>query len=273
MILQHFTNSVNNAIGKCDTFKDFCYSCTRFLDSQTLTCPKCGKTGCLVWKGYFERGADVEGMDFNGVKLHGVTTIKVRRCLCKECRVSSGVLPSILVPYSQATLENSLNVVAKALELVDALDSTEADQDSEKNSTQTGAGIKLPKLEKRSLLEKLKSLKGKQGKHVWDESAHASTAYVESSWVRRNVLRFAEEWHDWLLSKGLRIRDIISAGRDAIVSLSRICVAREYTVQGVAGMHMQLMQTRLIKVGPWKKRCPMPILGVDAPFVRAVKCP
>ena len=62
----------------------------------------CGKKGCLIRYGHYSRYVKLAS-DF--------LLLSVQRVWCKECGTSHALLPSLLVPYSQITLEDQQAVL------------------------------------------------------------------------------------------------------------------------------------------------------------------
>lgn len=81
----------------CNDFSQIFYN--QVIDDLQLNmveCP-CGKKGGLILYGHYSRY----------VKLaSGFLPLNVQRVWCKECKKAHALLPSLLVPYSQITLED-----------------------------------------------------------------------------------------------------------------------------------------------------------------------
>ena len=81
----------------CNVFsQNFYNQVTNDLQIHMMECT-CGKKGCLIRYGHYSRY----------VKLASdLLLLSVQRVWCKECETSHALLPSLLVPYSQITLED-----------------------------------------------------------------------------------------------------------------------------------------------------------------------
>jgi len=68
----------------------------------------CHKKGCLIFYGWYKRK----------VKLpSGPLLLSVQRVRCKECGKTHALLPSVLVPYSQVSLKDQLDILILAEDL------------------------------------------------------------------------------------------------------------------------------------------------------------
>lgn len=66
----------------------------------------CGHKGCFV-----SFGSYIRHVKFKSVKV----TLTVKRIRCKECGRTHGILPSVLVPYSQIPLRDQQNIISVSL--------------------------------------------------------------------------------------------------------------------------------------------------------------
>lgn len=86
----------------CNVFSQNSYD--QVMDGLQLgmvECP-CGKKGCLILYGHYSRS----------VKLaSGLLRLDVQRVWCRECKKAHALLPSLLVPYSQVTLEDQQDIL------------------------------------------------------------------------------------------------------------------------------------------------------------------
>lgn len=81
----------------CNDFsQDFYDKLIEELNLNQLECT-CGKKGCLTRYGHYPRGVKY---------MSEFISIKVQRLRCSECHCTHAVIPSLLVPYSQAPLED-----------------------------------------------------------------------------------------------------------------------------------------------------------------------
>lgn len=81
----------------CNDFsQDFYDQMVEELPLNQLECT-CGKKGCLTRYGHYPRGVKY---------MSEFIKLKVQRLRCSECRCTHAIIPSILVPYSQAPLED-----------------------------------------------------------------------------------------------------------------------------------------------------------------------
>lgn len=86
----------------CNDFSQNIYDCKiNGLQIHRIECT-CGKKGCLIRYGHYKRS----------VKFRSVwILLSVQRVLCKHCGVSHALIPSLLVPYSQATLHDQQQIL------------------------------------------------------------------------------------------------------------------------------------------------------------------
>ena len=75
------------------------------LQFHRLTCP-CGHSGCLTIHGYYDRTVKSGDSD---LRLH------VCRLICRECGHTHALLLSSIVPYSQISLPDQVNILEHAL--------------------------------------------------------------------------------------------------------------------------------------------------------------
>lgn len=87
----------------CNHFSQKNYDDTiEHLQFHMLQCP-CGKSGCLIRYGHYRRK----------VKFLSVSvSLLIQRVRCKECRQTSALIPSLLVPYSQIPLKDQQEILA-----------------------------------------------------------------------------------------------------------------------------------------------------------------
>lgn len=86
----------------CNNFSQDVYDCTiAGLPLHMVECT-CGKGGCLIRFGYYERS-----VKFLSVFIH----LSVQRVRCTECGVTHALIPSLLVPYSQITLYDQQQIL------------------------------------------------------------------------------------------------------------------------------------------------------------------
>ena len=74
------------------------------LQFHQLTCP-CGHSGCLTIHGYYDRTVKFGDCD---LRLH------VCRVICSECRHTHALLLSSIVPYSQISLPDQVDILEHA---------------------------------------------------------------------------------------------------------------------------------------------------------------
>jgi len=72
------------------------------LQFHQLSCP-CGHSGCLIGHGYYNRYIKADG---NKVSL------KICRVKCKICNTTHALLLASIVPYSQISLEDQIDIVS-----------------------------------------------------------------------------------------------------------------------------------------------------------------
>ena len=75
------------------------------LQFHTLSCP-CGHSGCLTIHGYYDRTVKSGDRD---LRLH------VCRVICRECGRTHALLLSSIVPYSQISLPDQMDILDHAL--------------------------------------------------------------------------------------------------------------------------------------------------------------
>lgn len=81
-----------------NTYNDVIFN----VQMHRIQCPGCGHSGCMRIHGYYRRKVKVRGGSFS---------LKVMRLFCLECGQTHAVLPSSIVPYTQASLECQILVV------------------------------------------------------------------------------------------------------------------------------------------------------------------
>lgn len=72
------------------------------LQFQQLTC-SCGHSGCLTIHGYYDRSVKSA---VDSVRLH------ICRVKCSHCSATHALLPASLVPYSQVSLPDQLDIIS-----------------------------------------------------------------------------------------------------------------------------------------------------------------
>lgn len=75
------------------------------INLNQVTC-SCGHCGCLTKHAYYNRRLKING----GTKL----TLSVLRVRCSVCGKTHAVLPDIIVPYSQVTLNDHITIIANS---------------------------------------------------------------------------------------------------------------------------------------------------------------
>ena len=86
----------------CNTFSQDFYDLTiNDLPIHKVKCP-CGKSGCLIRYGHYKRKVKV---------LSDASSLIIQRVLCRECRKTHALIPSVLVPYSQVTLKEHQEII------------------------------------------------------------------------------------------------------------------------------------------------------------------
>ena len=76
----------------------------QIINELPLPCIECscGKSGCLIFYGHYQRT----------IKWHSkLIKLIVQRVLCKECGATHALLPDVLVPYSQISLEDQQKII------------------------------------------------------------------------------------------------------------------------------------------------------------------
>lgn len=77
------------------------FSFLQLINLFSVECT-CHKKGCLIFYGWYKRK----------VKLpSGPLLLSVQRVRCKECGKTHALLPSVLVPYSQVSLKDQLDIL------------------------------------------------------------------------------------------------------------------------------------------------------------------
>lgn len=74
---------------------------TEQLPLHQVKCP-CGKSGCMIRYGRYQRFVKL---------LSELLPLSVQRLLCKACKKTHALIPSVLVPYSQITLEEQTAII------------------------------------------------------------------------------------------------------------------------------------------------------------------
>ena len=72
------------------------------LQFHQLTCP-CGHSGCLSVHGYYTRSLKTP---------NGKLPFRICRVICSHCHHTHALLPSSLVPYSQVSLEEHVDIIS-----------------------------------------------------------------------------------------------------------------------------------------------------------------
>lgn len=86
----------------CNYFsQDFYNQTIDHLQLHMVQCT-CGKKGCLIRYGHYQRHVKY---------LSELLPLVVQRVRCKECGTSHALLPSVLVPYSQIPLEDQQEIL------------------------------------------------------------------------------------------------------------------------------------------------------------------
>lgn len=89
-----------------DNYKNFSQNTYNILISEIqfnrLTCPCCGHKGCFSIHGYYERSLKTSG---------GKTVLTILRIKCEFCGSTHALLPSYIVPYSQSSLSDHVEVI------------------------------------------------------------------------------------------------------------------------------------------------------------------
>lgn len=89
-------------IDDCNAFSQASYdSAVDSLQLHMVECT-CGKKGSLIRYGHYHRRVKY---------LSDLLDIVIQRVLCSECGVTHALIPSPLVPYSQMTLDDQLEVL------------------------------------------------------------------------------------------------------------------------------------------------------------------
>ena len=87
----------NNPLSQ--SFYDSCINGIRF---HQLTC-SCGRSGCLIIHGYYQRKVKSPGGSFR---------LTVCRVKCNDCGKTHAILPSSIVPYSQISPTCCCQIIA-----------------------------------------------------------------------------------------------------------------------------------------------------------------
>lgn len=87
---------------RCNHFSQIHYDCV--IDNLQLHMVECtcGKKGCLIRYGHYKRCVKINSL---------LVPLSLQRVLCKECRCSHALIPSILVPYSQIPLRDQQQIL------------------------------------------------------------------------------------------------------------------------------------------------------------------
>lgn len=72
------------------------------LELHRITCPHCGKPGFLIKHGCYSRSIRLQCEK---------VTLKIQRMFCKYCKKTHALLPDLIVPYSQITLEDQRDAI------------------------------------------------------------------------------------------------------------------------------------------------------------------
>lgn len=91
------------------TYDDFIKS----INISTVTCPKCGHTGYLVFYGFYPRR-----VVFNDK----IDTIHVQRVMCQYCHRTHALFPDCIVPYNPVLLNDQVSLICE-LEDTDSCES------------------------------------------------------------------------------------------------------------------------------------------------------
>lgn len=87
----------------CNIFsQDFYNQVINDLPLHTIQCT-CGKSGCLIRYGHYSRNIKF---------LSNLLCLIIQRLWCKECHKTHALIPSLLVPYSQVTLQDQQEIIA-----------------------------------------------------------------------------------------------------------------------------------------------------------------
>ena len=90
----HIFNTISQKI-----YDDIIYS----ISFYSLTCT-CGHSGCLIGHGSYQRF-----MKFDGAKI----PLQISRVLCCSCGKTHALLPAFIVPYSQISLCEQVNIISE----------------------------------------------------------------------------------------------------------------------------------------------------------------
>ena len=91
-------------IDACNGFSQASYdSAIDSLQLHGVEC-SCGQKGCLIRYGHYHRRVKY---------FSRLLDIVVQRVLCSECGVTHALIPSPLVPYSQVTLDDQLEILRR----------------------------------------------------------------------------------------------------------------------------------------------------------------
>lgn len=74
------------------------------LQLHQLTC-SCGHSGCLTIHGYYYRSLKTE---------NSTLRLRIRRVICSECGHTHALLPSFIVPYSQVSFFDQVEIIQQA---------------------------------------------------------------------------------------------------------------------------------------------------------------
>ena len=91
-------------IDDCNDFSQPSYdSALGCLQLHRVEC-SCGRKGCLIRHGHYRRRVKYFSRLLN---------ITIQRVLCTECGITHALIPSPLVPYSQVTLDDQLEILRR----------------------------------------------------------------------------------------------------------------------------------------------------------------
>lgn len=86
----------------CNDFSQNIYDCKiHGLQTHRIECT-CGRKGCLIRYGHYKRSVKFQS---------ALILLSIQRVLCTQCGVSHALIPSLLVPYSQATLHDQQQIL------------------------------------------------------------------------------------------------------------------------------------------------------------------
>lgn len=89
--------------GFCNTISQDSYNKTiNSLQFHQLTCT-CGHSGCLTIHGYYDRKIKA---DDNSIILH------ICRVKCSHCNKTHALLPTFIVPYSQVSFPDQVEIIS-----------------------------------------------------------------------------------------------------------------------------------------------------------------